>query len=97
MLKSRTTLLRRTKKRLRKSCSSDGVASNVMRAGKMFGAVHSIVMALANDSGEYFLVSDLQLMTRLPPNDVAFAMRDLLREGLIIATPVPRLYKIKRD
>lgn len=71
--------------------------ANVVAAGKAFGPVHSIVMALANDCGEYFLVTDLQAMTLLPAVDVAFALRDLVRAGFISTCSVPRIYKVKRS
>jgi hypothetical protein len=64
------------------------------RARQMFGVVHAIIMGLIEEcsSKSMFIVEDIQRMTVLPLPDVEFAIRDLLRGGLIVCTPVPQLY-----
>ena len=64
------------------------------RARRMFGVVHAIIMGLIEEcsSKTMFIVEDIQRMTVLPLPDVEFAIRDLLRGGLIVCTPVPQLY-----
>lgn len=71
--------------------------SLVSRVGTMFGEIHSLVMAMAVNSGKYFLVSDLQSMTNLPPCDVAFAVRDLYLSKFIVSAGVPGLFVVMRE
>ena len=71
--------------------------SLVAKAGMVFGEIHSLVMAMAINSGKYFLVSDLQSMTRLPPCDVAFAVRDLFLSEFIVSADVPGLFMVRKE
>ena len=71
--------------------------SSVQKAGTVFGEIHSLVMAMAINSGKYFLVSDLQNMTNLPSCDVAFAMRDLFLSNFIVSAGVPGLFMVGKE
>lgn len=64
-------------------------------AGQALGAVHSIVMGLAVDAGKYFYLSDLTNATNLSHADVGFAVRDLMRHGLIKASGADKLFTLR--